>query len=396
MTQTFTAADAALKEDYEPLMREQVANAGVAYSQLTKNTRDVEGRRAILSLHVSRNVGVGGRAELATLPTAGKQGYREERVPVFTNYGRMALSGKVIRAMRSDKGSFVRAVTSEMKGLRTDMREMVSRQSWNRSTKDLAQCGVTTASTTVTLDSSTGQSEMLGFEQDMLVDIGTVASPTAVVAAAKIVSVDIANRTITIDSSVTTATTNYVFVAGENGEEITGLRQIIDNTGTLHNVDPATTERWKSQVDDNGGTPRSFTDTLLERMVHNIEIFGGATPDVAFCSYAGQEAYAAQFKTQKQFLTTDLKGGYKGLTVNVGSTELALTADKWCPDTQCFVASTENLYEYKGSDWEFMSEDGAILHRLANQDGYEATLYLDHEVATDKRNAHGVIKDLSV
>ena len=72
------------------------------------NTKDVEGRYAVLSLHVSRNSGVGARASGAALPTAGNQGYAEERVPMKRNYASIEIAGDLIEASGSDRASFGR------------------------------------------------------------------------------------------------------------------------------------------------------------------------------------------------------------------------------------------------------------------------------------------------
>ena len=74
MALSLTNADSALKEYYLPPLRDQLNNENVLDSIVSKNTQDVEGRRAILSLHVTRNSGVGSRLENGTLPTAGNQG----------------------------------------------------------------------------------------------------------------------------------------------------------------------------------------------------------------------------------------------------------------------------------------------------------------------------------
>ena len=125
MALTPTTADAVLKEDYQPVVREQL-NQGIAFlQQIEKNDKDFEGRRAVLALHVSRNSGVGARAAGGTLPTAGQQGYAEQRVPVYRNYGRGQIDGGVIKQMRSDKGSFVRAVESETRGIVNDLKRSV-------------------------------------------------------------------------------------------------------------------------------------------------------------------------------------------------------------------------------------------------------------------------------
>ena len=66
MALTLTTADSALKEDYQPAIREQLNNEIMMLAQIESNSTDVEGRRAVLSLHVSRNSGVGPRAEGGT------------------------------------------------------------------------------------------------------------------------------------------------------------------------------------------------------------------------------------------------------------------------------------------------------------------------------------------
>ena len=67
---TLTTADASLKEDYQPAIREQLNQENKFLAQLEKNTKDVEGRRAVLSLHVTRNSGVGARTEGCLLYTS--------------------------------------------------------------------------------------------------------------------------------------------------------------------------------------------------------------------------------------------------------------------------------------------------------------------------------------
>ena len=151
MSLTLTNADAALKEDYQPAMREQLNNTVQFLAQIERNSKDVEGRRAVLSLHVKRNSGVGARQDGGSLPSAGAQGYAEERVPLRFNYGRIQISGPTLRAMKSDEGSFVRALDSETKGVVTDLRRDVNRQLFGTSDGVIAATDVTAGSTTVVL-----------------------------------------------------------------------------------------------------------------------------------------------------------------------------------------------------------------------------------------------------
>lgn len=404
MALSLSTADAALREDYLPPLREQLNNANVLDAIVSKNTQDVEGRRAVLSLHVSRNSGVGSRAENGTLPTAGNQGYAEERVPVYYHYGRIQVSGPVIKAMKSDKGSFARAVDSEIKGVKEDSARNYNRQRWGTSNGVVATAGTTSSSTTVVLLSPSA-AQLRQLAVGTVVDIGTVASPTSVASARTITAVDTANGTVTIDGAAVSTTSGaaFLFISGSGGaiggagqKELTGLQTIVDSTGTLFNVNPTTYPVWASYEDSNSGTPRQLTDSLMEEALDNINIASGKDPDIIITTDGIRRSYANSLKSQKRFTNTiDLKGGFKAIEVSAGRESIGLTWDRDAVAGQAFLLNTQHLTDYIEADWNFMDEDGAVLCRVPNTDAYEATLYRYSEQATDQRNTHGKITDLS-
>ena len=400
MPATLTTADAALKEDYQPVIREQLNNGNKLLSQLEKNTHDVEGRRAVLSLHTSRNSGVGNRAESATLPTPGNQGYQEERVPVKYAYGQIKVTGPVIRASKSDKGSFTRQLDAETKGVVADLKRDVNRQLFGTSNGVVATCGTTTASTTVVLATTTTATQLRQIADLGVIDIGTVAAPTMIASARTITSIDTANKTLVISgAAVTTSASHFLFKSGSGGVgiEFTGLQTIVASTGSLYNVDPATVPLWASTVADNSGTNRAVSDTLFEKMINDIEIASGEEADLIVTTAGVNRGYAASLKSLRRFSNTiELKGGFKVPTVQTGTVEIGLMWDRDCKENTAYVLNTKHLTEYMESDWEFMQEDGAVLQRaLDGSDAYQATLFKYMDVMTDRRNTHGVIKDLT-
>lgn len=402
MSLTLSTADSALKEDYQPAIREQLNNDNMLLNQVERTSEDVEGRRAVLSLHVARSAGVGARAEGGTLPEAGNQGYVEERVPLYYNYGRIKVSGPVIKAMKSDKGSFTRAVDSETKGITNDLKRDVNRQLYGTADGKIATCGTTSASTTVTLATTTTLTQMRQFEVGMRVDIGTIANPTSVVANQVISAVSRANKTFTIPTAVTTAGTDFVFRQGNGGgptttgagqKELTGLRVIVSASGTLFNVNPSTYPVWASYANTTGGSP---TDLMFETVLDEVAIESGTDPNLMIGSAGALRAYSASLTAQKRFVNTmDLKGGFKALSVASGSSEVAFIKDKDCPLGFVFLLNTAHLKLHQMSDWEWMDDDGAVLSRVSGEDAYEATLYRYAELTTDQRNAHGYISSVT-
>lgn len=401
MALTPTTADAVLKEDYQPVVREQL-NQGIAFlQQIEKNDKDFEGRRAVLALHVSRNSGVGARAAGGTLPTAGQQGYAEQRVPVYRNYGRGQIDGGVIKQMRSDKGSFVRAVESETRGIVNDLKRDYSRQIFGTADGVIASTGLTSNSTTINLASTTSTTQLRQLDVGASLDIGTVASPTAQSTANAIASVDVTNKRITVTSAVTTTAAHKVFRTGSGGsgasqKEVTGLQAIVSDAGTLHNIDPASYPVWKSSVSGNSGSNRALTETLMATVAQNVEIDSGEAPSLCVTSPGVFRSFANLQTSLKRFNdTVDLKGGYKGLSFAAGGSPVDVVWDRDAPANQMYFINPSHVTHFVMSDWEFMEEDGAVLNRVSNQDAYEFTLFKYAELTTDRRNSHGLLYDIT-
>lgn len=404
---TRTTADSVLKEFYLPGIRNQLNNEIFLLTQVQTNSEDIEGRRAVLSLRLGRNAGIGARAESGTLPTAGSQGYAEERVSLKYNYGRIQLSGPVMRSMGSDRGSFTRALQSETEGVVRDLKKDVNRQLFGTSDGAIARCALSTSTVTLNMTTFTAVQQRQ-LRPGMVVDVGTVASPTSLVSGATIAS--ITSSTVTIDSAISPNSTHYIFRSGSGGsstsqKELTGLRTIVASTGSLFNVDPATAANadWASYVDDNSGTLRAVTENQFVRAQQEVQIRSGEMANLWVTSDGVHRQVSNLLTSIKRFPNTlELKGGYQAIDMSAqgqgrsGSSQVGLVYDADCPEYTAFLVNTNRMYWYRMSDWEFMEEDGAVLSRVANTDAYEASLFCYAEQATDTRNAHARINDLAI
>lgn len=414
---TKTTADSALKEDYQPLVREQINNDVPLLTYVEKNTKDVEGRRAVLSIHVTRNSGIGSRAENGTLPTAGSQGYTEERVQMYYHYGRGQISGPLIRAAASDKGSFERALDAETKKIVNDLKRDVNRQVWGTGDGVIAQAALTTSSLQVFLASSVSGAttaasdvQFRQLEVGMLVDIGTIATPTMKTSGNAIVRTGNESTRgywIELTAVATTSGDNFIFRSGNGGgpgttgasqKEMTGLQLIVDSTGTLFNVNPTTYPVWAASEFGNSGTNRSISETLMAQAVQDVNINSGTWPNLAITHHGVFRAYANLLLGLKRFNNTvSLKGGYSaGIPFMAGGgSEIPVVTDRDAPANSMYFVNTEHLTEFMASDWEFMQEDGAVLSRVSGVDGYEFILFKYGELATDQRNTHAKLTDIT-
>lgn len=418
MSTTLSTADAVLKEDYKGF-GDLLNQKFFILSQVEKNTDDVQGRRAIHAVHVSRNSGVGARAEGGTLPTAGNQGYTDTLVPVRYNYGTIKLSGPVIAAMASDRGSFVRAVSSEMDGLEKDAHRDVNRQIWGTSDGVIATCGTTSSATTIVLAATTTPTQIrqLWADGGGKVDIGTVANPVAVAADRSVTAYDPVNLTIDISGAAvsTTASTHKVLKAGAGGastnsgtfgdgqSELTGLQTIVSNAGVLHGVDPATYPIWEAYVSSNSGTNRAASETLVTTAIQETNIASGGNTQVLVGS-AGVSRAVANLMTsiRRNVDRVDLKAGYSGIAWSTplegmtGVSSPAILWDRDCPENRLYGLDFESLVEYVMTDWHWEDTDGSILNRDPNNtDSFLAYFKKYAELACVARNKNFVIQDIT-
>ena len=418
MPATLSTVDAILKDDYKEYL-DNLNNANFILSQVETRKDTVQGRIARHAVHLGRSSGVGARAENGTLPTAGNQAFATVPVPVRYVYGRIQLSGPTIKQAVTDRGAFIDALDAEMEGIKNDAMKDVNRQLWGTSNGVIAQCGTTTAATTVVLASTTGSTALrqLFFDGGMVVDIGTVASPTTVASARTITSVDETNKTIAISgAAVTTSSSHYVFRSGAGGAssntgqpgdgqvELTGLQTIVDDSAVLHTINPSSQPKWKAYVNSNSGTNRSITETLITGSIMKTLTKSGKKPSLLVSAEGVNLAISNLLLSLKRNMEqTSLKGGYAGIQFYSPSVSgkgdeapTALYADFDCPNNRLYGINPDVLvYHQVGDGFQFMDLDGAVMNRKPDTDAYEATLYAYGELACKQRNAHFVIKDIT-
>jgi len=417
MSATFANVQAALKEDYQPVLRDQINQQFFLFQQIEKNTTKFEGRRAIHAIHTTRNSGVGNRGTGGTLPTAGNQGYSQVKIPTRRVYGVGKIERSLMKAMASNKGSFTRGLSSEMDGVRKDTIRDVNRQYWGTSDGVIAACDTTSASTTVQLASTTTETQILQLFADggMTVDIGTVASPTAVDSALTVSDYDLTNKTITVSSAVTTTSSHRIFRSGNGGAtddsgdeddgqlELTGLQTIVDDTAVLHTLDPASVITWASYVNDNSGTNRAWSETEAVKVCQTVEKRSGEFVDIGISGDGVWRAIAAWYASQRRQLdTVELKGGYSGVKFSAsgemlrpGQKPKAMVWERDCPENKQFWLSTNCLVKHELSDFEFVDDDGNVLDRSGTTDDFEFRLAAYIELGCVQRNAHGLYGDIT-
>jgi len=412
MASTMANIDAILQEDYLPGVRNQLNQSIKTLQLFQKKGTPVEGRRAVLSLDIGRNPTVFARLDNGAFPTSiGQTAYAEQRVPVKRLYALGQITGQSLKATKSNKASFARALQREMENQMKNLKRDVNRQLWGTSNGVLVQAALTTTSAIVNLASTATVNQIRNLFANQVVDVATVAQAAAGtggrVHGGTITAVDTTNFTVTLDSAISAASTDFLFINGNGGSgtaarELTGIPSMVDSTGSLFNVDPASYPEWASTELGNGGTPRSISDNLIGQALHGAEIASGEQPNYGVCGYEVHRAYANYLQAQKRFPgTTKLEGGYTAIMCAAGGNQIPIVAERDCPSVRgttvggdMYFLNTDRLGFAEESDWEFLDDDGSILHWFGTSDAFTFGLRKFAEAYTDSRNSHAVIRDL--
>lgn len=392
---TLSTLDAILKTQYLPALNEQLNNATVLFSRLEKDYDSVVGKNFTMALHTGRNESAAARAEDTDLPTPGAQSYKNAIVPMKYFYGGIKLTGQTLKAAKVSEGAYIAALDSEMKGLLRDMKVSLNRQVWGDSTGKLATCGTTSASTSVVVDSTAK------LRVGMRIDVTVTATGATSTGALNRYVDSITNTTTFVISgaAITTDNTFSVYregsrttVGGLANLECNGMTGIFSDSSVLQTVDPSTDTYWKANILANSGTGRAISETLMQQAFDTTEINSDCEVSAIYTTYGVRRAYQALLATKKQYVNPlTLKGGWTALDYN----GKPLIVDKDAPANKLFFTCEDCIKFYRLSDLEWMEEDGSILSRTPNRDGYFAYSFLYHELGTTCRNGQTLLSDIT-
>lgn len=409
MPATLTTISAITKEIYEGPLQMQLNDDVVALKRIVKPTgkdadvvTDAVGAKWVtFPVHYLRNSGIGARRENENLPSPGQQGSAAARIPLKYLYGRIGLTGQVMKLANSKPQAFVSALQHEMQRIRTDLSVDLNRQVYGTGSGAL---GVTSSVTS--LNTAVITSGIDNFQINEVIDIYTAANLAAdstAKATARNVTAVVNNEdgtgSVTFDGAAVAFTNNDVFVrTGSANREWAGLGVMIGNTNgvTYENIDPANVPVWKSIIDSNGGTPRNISEGLITKTVDRTYRQCGKNVSLMLTSLGVRRSYSNLLTQQRQFVNkTEFTGGFSGLAFTTDRGEIPMIADKDCPFNTLYGITEEHVKLYRESDWSFMDEDGSMWLRDPNKDFYSATLFQYSEMATDRRNSHFKISDIT-
>ena len=382
------------------------------------DSSDWTGRQVTYAIHVSRNEGVGAAAEGDPLPSAGSQGYAQVKIAEKYNYGRIELTGQVIKASLQSKGAFTRAMESEVKGLVKDLANERERQCFGAGNGVLALFAgaqSTTTSGTFLIDSPYGVTPATngarflsrgafyavittgGTTVEGTFTCGNTISSTGgyIVSSARSSGVTFSdNAYIVRCKKVTGITTDGAYNSYNN--EPMGLLGLIDDgtyANTLSNINRTTYPIFKSTVISSVG---ALTLDVIQRGIDAADELGGGdfgSNGVFFCGYDTRREYLKLLQADRRYAGADLMspdGGTKNAALKKGG-EITYGDRPWrvskkAPYGTLFGMIKGSVTRYIHVRGEWADEDERIFRNVAGYDKWEAFYRIYDNYHTDRPN----------
>jgi hypothetical protein len=404
MAATLATIESYLKEVYQGRIREQLNDEIVALKRITRSgsgvTNEVGGKYVTFPIHTRRNSGIGSRFESEALPTPGQQGHAAARVGLKYAYGGVQLTGQAISLSDTDAKAFAKALDNEVEGLKNDLKKDMNRQVYGSGNGAIAVAtGANTGAVAPVADARL-------FQIGMVVDTqtGNTVDNTGLIVDSVDLTLGANTVTFTTTPGTALASADIIVrkgsgVAAGGNRELTGLAAIVSASGTLYNIDPSTEPEWKASVDDNGGTPRALSESLMIKMTDAIRTKGGSTT-LILQSLGVRRAYFNLLSQLRQTVNTqEFTGGFSGLAFTTDNGEIPVVADTDAPLNKQWYINEDALTYYRDEDWHFIDKDGSMWKQVRDTNGdydaYYARMVEYHELGTDRRNSHGLVDDIT-
>lgn len=374
-TQNLTTADAILKDLYVGPIIEQLNYKTYMIDKIERedpSTVQFAGRRAIVPVHKSRNRGRGSRGDAGALPTAGVQGWEDAIINVKQHYQGIELSDLAIESTKSNEGAFVSLLDGEVKGAANDMRKDINRQVFGDGTGLLATVAATLTTTLgpITVDSI--QYLHIGDPVDLLriTDGNALGSGSA---SNSVAALSASGKTVTLNTVVagTIPVTTGIYVEGNYGQEMDGLKNIVSTSRTLHSINSATAgnEFWNGNVRNVGtqaASPQVAGESSFELISDDVGQTGQGETSVYITTRGIRRRLADTFQSQKRFTNKEavsVHGGYSAIMVSSGQGEVPVVIDDDCPKGNVFAIDTSALRWFQLASPGWMErDDGGIFH----------------------------------
>lgn len=357
------------------------------------------GLQVIRPLKVRRNQGIGATSDGGTLPAIGRQTTVQATIPATFNYLRFGVTGPMIKASKSDVGSFVRSAAFELEEGYKDLKADVNRQlSWD-GTGTLAKlnAAVVGATSVVIKGRESVEAALKFIDVGIVVDVvtsgGTILASGVSVSAITTGTPSSSTATVTLSAAITASADDQLVRSNSESQEIKGLLYELDGqTTTVFGVDRSTYLSFQGNVSDLSGG--QLTLDALQAEYDSALLRGNGSLSAMYSDFPSRRMYQKLLTADKRYVNT-IKGdgGFSSKQENY----LEFNGIPWVADPQCpqriFLLPPENIKMYILSEMEFCDETGSMYIAQTSADSFEVRVRYFANLFNEKPSASAVMKN---
>lgn len=385
-----------LKNYYEGPIRDQFNEELPILRAVEKETKGWSGLQVIRPLRVRRNQGIGATSDGGALPAIGRQTTVQAIIAAKYNYLRFGVTGPMIKASQSDKGSFVRAASYEMEMGYKDLKSDYNRQlSWD-GTGDLARANANTAASLSLVIKGREDVEAalkfvdVGLVFDILTSAGVLVQSAIEVTAVSGTPTS-STATLTVNVPVTCSASDVLVRSNSFGNEVQGLLTSLDGgTSTIFNVDRSVYPQYQGNFFDNLGA--QVTLDKLQQIYNAPLQRAGAKLDGHYMDFDTLRMYQKLLTADKRYVNS-MKGD--GGFASKDQFYLEFNGIPCVPDKDCprrwFTLSSDSWKHYVLAELEWADETGSYFIAQTGADEFEVRLRYFSNLFPEQPSANSVL-----
>lgn len=399
MPQNLTNFDAMLKEFYpNDVVMDLVKSKSPFYFEFKKSKRiSADGRRVIQPVHTSRNTGVSALGEGGLLPTAGAQGYVDLTIPFRYVYGRVDISGPVMKQTRTSQGAFDDVMDQEVEGAIKDGARDLSRQLQGFGNGQLCAISGTSAGASQPLINGQGFADNDDIPGRFLAPGMIVAGITALTGAWEFVrtvqSVSADLKTVTFTATVTPSADGTILVRQGSASgtsladssylrEIMGLAGMVDDGTYVSSYFGLTRSSYVGLNSYRAELAQgNLSLDIMHRAFHAVDQLGDGKIGMLLANQVTAREYYGLLQVMKRYVDAAAlapDGGLKRRKDNAGYdiefNQVPVREDRDVPLGILHGLDMDSFRRYSIVEGEWADDDGRILLRNATTDSYEGRL----------------------
>lgn len=370
MSQNLNTFEKALKENYLPAWRNQLGIEPSALLGKIKKPK-LTSNKIVATAPIGLSGGFGYGAEGAETPAAG--GVRVERFETTAKdmYVNIVISEKAVK-LTGSSGAMANALDTEVKGAYATAKWNVGRSLFGNGT------GILTTTKALGAAGNTIQVDDVAYlKEGLIIDIYATggATPQANGAGRRLLSVDRANKTITIGGDPATFAAGFITVQNSYNREITGLGAIFDDSITsLYGVSKELNPFLKPVVQSGGG---DIDDGLITKALRQAKNDKNSNIDMILCGDDAYDHYVNYLRVNNirvEEMSHTIQGGFKAIKFVFGNKEIDIVNESFVPAKEMWGVETGCL-ELHALDWNFAElQNGGIFNLMEKQSCYRALL----------------------